>query len=762
MQDRAEQSDAGTGPKGAMPGRTAGRRAKGVMWWTGWAVGILGLAALVVAGGLWLRLALGPVSLPQALQARVEARLDAAMARGRLEVGDMVVDLPDGGRAPVIELRDVRLSDPGGADRAAFPALRIHVDPAPLLAGVLRPRRVEIAGATLRLSRDAAGRFDLDLSGAAAPAEVSLPQTMARLDAMFAEPVFDGLEEVTASGLSVTLDDAMIDRVMRIAEAGARLTRRAGQLTLTLGGDLAGSRSTRIDLAVLRRAEEAETEIAVVFRDLAARDLATASPALGWLDLLRAPISGRLAVALADDGTVGDMEARLDVGAGRLSPGREGAALGFERLAADLAFDPATRRLSFGSLRLDAPGLSFTGQGHADVMDDGSAFVAQLRLADLAIAPEGAYPEPLRLDGASMDLRLTLRPDLRIELGAATLHDDGLSMDMRGLAVPGPEGLSLTLDASVPELPLSRLLHYWPETAAPPTRRWVAANVEGGTARGVDLALRLSPGAPMARALQMSLEDVTLRPLRDGPPIRGAGGYLELSGQRLVAQLDEGEVAAPGAGAVDLAGTTMVVEDLRPPGPEAAITLRGAGALSDLMAALDGPPFRVFRDGDLTPKRIGEGAVAFSADLRTRLMPREGPATLAELGLTARAKLSDVVAGTLVPGRRLTAGRLEAELTPDLLRVRGTAALDGVPMTGTWERPLGPDAPRASALTARAPLDRAALSRLGLDLPDWLLSGRGEMDLRLDLADGTPPRLAVESDLSGLAQVFEQLSFNPR
>jgi hypothetical protein len=51
----------------------------------------------------------------------------------------MALDLPEGGRAPVVEFRDVRLSDPDGAPRAAFPAVRVHLDAGPILSGQFRP-----------------------------------------------------------------------------------------------------------------------------------------------------------------------------------------------------------------------------------------------------------------------------------------------------------------------------------------------------------------------------------------------------------------------------------------------------------------------------------------------------------------------------------------------------------------------------------------------------------------------------------------------
>jgi hypothetical protein len=54
-------------------------------------------------------------------------------------------------------------------------------------------------------------------------------------------------------------------------------------------------------------------------------------------------------------------------------------------------------------------------------------------------------------------------------------------------------------------------------------------------------------------------------------------------------------------------------------------------------------------------------------------------------------------------------------------------------------------------LEARAVLDRPGLAALGVVLPDWLMSGQGAADLRLDLTDGAPGRLRVDSDLDGLA-----------
>jgi hypothetical protein len=117
------------------------------------------------------------------------------------------------------------------------------------------------------------------------------------------------------------------------------------------------------------------------------------------------------------------------------------------------------------------------------------------------------------------------------------------------------------------------------------------------------------------------------------------------------------------------------------------------------------------------------------------------------------------VSDTLVPGRRLTAERLDLELRPDRVSVSGRAEFAGMPMTGEWQRPLGPDAPRLSTVEARADVTRQGLARLGVPVPDWLMSGQGVAELRLEMAAGEAPQLEVESDLEGLSLAVPALGW---
>lgn len=703
------------------------------------------LVPVALAGALWVRLGSGPLALPAPWTARIEARLDSAMTANGVTLDRVEVSRPDGANRFDLRLIDVRLTDPDGNLRAAFPSVAVAVSPAALARGELRPMRVALPNAGLQLSRDANGQIDLALGAGGDAPRLSLTETLARLDAMLAAPVFAELDEVTASGLDLAMADAMTGQVMRVRGARMRLERNAGVLTLTVGGTLEGTRDATIDIALNRNAASGGTNLGFAFSNLAARDVATVGPALAWIDLMRAPISGFMGGALGDDGTIGDLRATLDIGPGQLSVEGE-APLRFERVASAMRYEADSRRLSFDSLDIDATSLGFSATGHADVAPDGSSYVAQFRLQDIRVLRPGLFDTALELDGGAVDLRLTLGPRFELEIGQAVIHDEGLELSARGHIAAQEAGLDVAIDAQIPEAEALRLLPYWPESALPGTRRRIAESLGGGTLRGVDFSLRTAAGQRPRQELSFDFEDTTFAVLPHLPPVEGAAGFLSLSGPHLVLQVDEGQMIAPSGLAVAMDGSRMVIADTRPRGPDAVIDLTMAGELTDVLTLLTAPPVRLFSQGDMTPERIGTGGVVATGRITTRLIEQEG---MGDTRFTVSAEVGGFASETLVEGRSLTAERLEVEVDNDLVRISGRAEFDGVPLTGTWSRRLGPEVEPVSRVAARAMVSRASLAELGLTLPEWMFSGETEAALDLDLPEGAPPVLRVTSDLAG-------------
>lgn len=732
-----------------MDAAQAGSRARGWRFWL-----LAALCALVVlAGGLWVRLAFAPMALPGALQSRVEARIDAAMATGDIAIADMVLALPEGGGAVSLEFRDVTVDTAEGLGRAAFPILRLSIAPAPLLRGQVRVQRIVVAGAGLNLTRSADGQLDLDFGGAQSGGPQGLIQTLGRLDQMFASPAFSHLEEVLGEDVEIRLADGLTGRDLRLHSGQARLTRDAGTLRLQVEGQLAGSRDATMALTLQRDATRARTQVSLSFQTLAARDLAATTPAFAWIGQMRAPIDGALTAEVADDGSLGAVEGWLSIASGEvILPGQE--PLVFTALRTQLAYDANTRRARFDQLVVDAPQLAFNGQGHVDIDASGQILTGQATLTDITTNPRGLFEAPVSIDGAALDLRLTLGDEPRLEIGQATLHHGDLRGTLRGYASTDASGLTLALDAHLTRADMAEVLGFWPATAIPNTRWWVVERLRAATAHGADFALRLSPDTDPLSELSFDFTGADILALPAAPPVLDASGYLNLQNQTLTVALDGGSI-----GDVAMAGSRMGIADVSRSSPMAQFDLALAGAVPDLMATLAGPPFAVLEASGYAPDDIGQGQFTATASLSTDLIERTSPPSFDELNITANAIVTGFTADALIADRTLTADRMDVALTPAQLSVSGRAALDRVPVSGQWSVQLAPSAPSGSLVQARATVDRLALARFGVELPEWLISGRGEVDATVRLRPDGPTLLSLTSDLDGIALAIPPLAW---
>lgn len=724
---------------------------------------VVALVVLLPLCALWARLVVAPMALPDGMQARIEATINDAMTKGDVSVGEMRLALPQGGRAPEVEFRDVALTTPEGEVRARFPGLRVRVAPGPLIGGALRVRNVTVTDAGLNLRRGEDGRLDLGFAGTgpseAEAADVSLADTLARLDRMFASSIFSELEEVRGEGMDVLLADATTGRDIRLHEATMVLERQNGQLGLSLGGRLDGSRDATLDIMLNRRAGGGQTDVAIVFDTLAARDLAASSPALAWLDLMRAPIDGTLTATMGDDGTLGAVDGQLQIGAGVVSlPGQDDP-MPFNAMAAQLAYDPDTRRAELSDVRLSSDQLSFTARGHADVGPDGDIYVGQFTLADIAADPDGLFDAPLAIDGASVDLRLTLGEAVLAEVGQAVIYDDDLRATVNGTLRAAPDGVGLALDAHVSRVDVATVLSYWPRAAIPNTRWWVEERLLSGQVEGVDFALRQAPAQPATYEMSFDFTETDIRALPAAPPIRDASGFLNLQNTRLVVGIDSGIIAIPGQGDAVLGGSNMVIEDVSVRGPWAEFDLAISGQVPDVMHVLAGPPFDALAASGLTPEQIGAGQLSARVRVATRLMERDAEAGLGGLEINVDGEVVDFRASELVPDRTLAAERLTIRMTRDELAIGGRAVFDGVPVSGQWSVQIGPGSDPGSLVQARATLDRQSLARFGVAVPEWLMSGRGPADLTVFLRTNGPATMQVRSELAGIGLAIPPLAW---
>lgn len=698
------------------------------------------------------------ITAPSWIKARVEAQAAAVLGGGSLTFGEITVEV---GRDlhPVIRIREAVLRDAAGSLLARVPIIESGVSPRGLiLRREVLPQRIRLTGAEVALRRDEDGRvaISFDTRGREAFEAASLPALIESFDRVFERPALEALETLAVSNLVLNYQDDRAGRAWVVD--GGRVTLALTDTGMDLSADLAvlSGRSyvTTLRLAYQSPRGSALARLVVEVADVAASDIATQSPALSWLGVLDARMSARIEAGTNADGSLAPLAGQLEIGAGVLQPAAGSGPIAFDRLSAALDFAPDEGRIGFSRFDVESDIGTVTARGHAYLRDmDGGlpgALVGQFQVAQLSLGQSAVMPVPVALNAAYADFRLTLEP-FAVEVAQFGLrdgdHEDAARLTGSADIAAGGDGWRVAVDARVDRMGQARLMSLWPEGVRPGTRAWFAENLLDGEHLGLSLGVRVVPGSPPVWAFSESFDDVVVRPMRTLPPIARASGTIQMQDNAMVLSLDAGTMRMPQGGGLSLGGSVFEILDLTSAQAPARVSLETTSSLTAAFSLLDQSPFGYLTAAGL-PVTLAEGRARVVGAVGLPLAPG---ATRDAIDFGFDAVLTGVESDELMPGRRLTADRLEVSVSETELALSGAVRIGDVAARGTWRQPLGQGAGAASRIEADVHLDAAFFDEFNIALPNGMVSGAGEGHLVLTLRRGVPTAFRLTSDLRGLA-----------
>lgn len=731
--------------------------------WLGRLVWSLGVVCVVFGLALaGLGYAVGrDIVVPDWAGQEVEARLNRNSAGLGLRVGEIVVRVEQGWQ-PRLLLRDVDVARPDGRPLISLSRVEAGLSMAALMRGKLQPDSVRLAGAGLRLRRLRDGSFNIDfgqgllLAGQGA----TLVQLTQRLDDLLQRPEFSALQLVEAEALTLRYEDMRLSRGWTVDGGRLRLVRSGDDLGLSAdlallgGGDTVTTLEMNYDSVVGQVAAQFGVNIA----DMAAQDIAVHSPALAWLNVLRAPISGAMRVAVDEAGQLGPLSAALQVGSGVLQPTDETTPIPFDSLRAYMTYEPQAQTLTFDDLSVVSPWASLRAEGVAVMqgLDLGwpTEFIGQFSLSDIRANPDGLYEDPVVLEGADADVRLRLDP-FDLQVGRLTVRDRGQALQLAGRLQATPEGWALGLRGAMDAVARARVLDLWPVRALPRTREWIADNIHAAALRDIELAYRSAPGSDPDLYLAAGFQDAEIGFLKGFPHITKAAGQASLRNARFVVSSHAGKIVAPQGGEVDVGGTTVVIPDVRIRETPARVRLRSRSSITAALSLLDLAPFGFLtKAGQPVTLATGQAEAEGTIDL----ILKRGLQT-DEIGLSVQASLRDLRSEQIIPGRVLSAPQLSVDATTERLRISGAGMLGQVPFDAVWETGLGKDA-SGSRVSGTVELSQGFADEFDITLPPGSLSGRAPATIELDLPPEKAPQFALRSSLQGLGLSLPPLGWS--
>ncbi|MFC2967132.1 AsmA family protein [Acidimangrovimonas pyrenivorans] len=726
---------------------------------------LLSLALLVAAGGFGVLAVTGrPLVAPDWAVQRVQARLNQVLqGRGRISLGSAAVVI-DSNYLPRVRLRDVRFLDSTGNAVAALPELRVTLALEPLLKGQIRPVRLRVSGASLTLRRDASGGFNLALGsdmGGDRPPVGSLSQLLDAIDGVFAQPELASLRRIDADALSLTLIDNRVGRTWEVSDGRATLVQDPRKISIELGFGLAGGAEepARAVLTFVSQKGSPAARIAARVEGVAARDIAVQSPALAWLKLLEAPISGDLRASIDGAGQIGTLEGALQIGKGALIPGAAVRPVAFNKGSLYFTYDPRAEKISFSEATVDSKVLRIHASGHAylEDLENGlpRGFLAQVKFEKVMVDPEGLFQEPVRFSQGALDLRLRLDP-FEVTVGQLALIEGDRRIDSHGSMRATPKGLAVSLDTTVNAIRHDRLVALWPVGLVPNTRQWVDENVQTGVLSNVKSALRIQPGQKPHLALGYDFSNADVRVIKTLPPVEGGRGYATIDGDTYTMVIEEGHVTPPRGGVVDVAGSVFQVPDITLKPAPAVVHLKTDSSVTAALSLLDEPPFEFLTKAG-QPVDISGGHARVEATIRLPLVPK---IELPDVTYTVSGEISDVRSTKIVPGKVLTADLLHLHADNSGIEIAGAAHLGKVGFHGRWTQGFGPEAKGRSQVSGLVELSQNFIDEFGIGLPKGAVAGSGVGDLTIDLRKDEAPRFSLVSDLNRLALKIPEIGWS--
>ncbi len=515
-------------------------RAMQSRWMRRVSIGMAAVTAvfMLVAGGLWLLLASGPISLDFATPWIAAAVAENFGSQFQVDLGSTVLERDEHGRMAV-RIHSITVRDRDGKVVASAPKAEVGVSAASLLAGRPRAERLNLVGAELAVRIEADGKVTVSTGAnqrpvaiAPAPPEASAAQPpqyppaqaqegipvappqaaegnspypssplagearegaeasrslqenfaafLAWVDSLSAFGLDGGdLTEIGLKSGNLVVDDRRNGQQSRFENIHLSLTRPSvGALEFALGSEDANR--PWLVLASIKPGSDGARLIDLEARKVLLKDLLLALRIDGGQISTDSAISAMLRAEFTRDGTPQFASGRIMVGPGSfIDVGDPQAKITIDRAELQLDWNAAHRVLAM-PFQIVAGGTRLTLMAQAEAPQDASGnWALNLTGGSVVLAPTGPGDEPLVLSRVLMQSRLD-PVERRLNIDHAEVAGKGVAVTMSGSLDYSTADPRLAIGVAGRKLSLSAFRQMWPPFITPPVRDWVIERASGG------------------------------------------------------------------------------------------------------------------------------------------------------------------------------------------------------------------------------------------------------------------------------------------
>lgn len=734
------------------------RHVHSFMWWVGHVLMAVPVVVFVVLALAYWRLSEGPIEIAP-LADVLENRINDLSPEQNITVGSVRLAHGDSYLSARVFLDDISVSAPDGRVLLTLPQVSSQVEWLSLLKRDPRLYSIEVDGVLIDFVRRVDGSV-VFTSPLLQDATRETGGGDGNFTAVLQNPLLSKLQGFQLNNAVLTYFNQRSGKFW-LADEGSVVINLADdaidlRATLALPADQDGM-ITKSEINFTRQLSDDFSHVQMSFENADPKDLANEFPAIDWLRVLETSVSGNLGGQLLDSGRIDDLAGVLNVGQGRVIAPPSDDIIGFNEAKVYFTYDGQEDRLELTEWSLLTSYGFFTAGGTAAMTRNENGLVSsietELTFSDVLVSRPDLFEGPLQFSEGTAKLVIDLAP-FSVDLIAGTVKDDTSVYHLSGSSFAGLEDWVNAYDLTVDRLPKEKLTSLWPVASIPKTRKWVKENILSGDIERLRGSF-WNEGPKLNFTIDFGLNKIESKFMRTMPPIQGGFGAARLTNSFLQIDLSGGTVQAPSGGTIDLAGSSLFIEDIRVRPAIGDIHLRTRSDLNAALSLMDLPPFEYLKKVNM-PTDIATGRADLTGFITVPLTKKSRPK---DVIFDIDAGLSDVASDRLFAGHDLVADNLQFLADNQRASVTGNAKVDGHAIDVAWNMPIVLGQKPSSTLTADFELTPDMLDDFGITLPEGLFKGETQAELMLDMALGRPPNYELTSDTLGSAVAVPALGW---
>ena len=371
----------------------------------------------------------------------------------------------------------------------------------------------------------------------------------------------------------------------------------------------------------------------------------------------------------------------------------------------------------------------------------GTVFDIAGREGEIALPEVFPAPVPVRRLAAagSIDGELS-----RLVLDSFELETDRPQFNLKGELWQTSAGIGVRGQFRARDMPFDSLGDYWPEAFIENGRSWIVENVTDGVITRFDAVIDIEPGdfendrfSAASADGTFAFENARIHYLRPMPPVAEVSGTARFTGDSLDLEMSDGRIAGIAA-----SRGTALLSQIHSAAPSMSVMIEAEGPAADALALLDHPRLRLVNKLGLQPTQVG-GTVHTLFDLDLPLLHNVEPE---QIDVTALAQMRDAGITGIADIVDMTGGTLRLGIDNTGIEMRGSAMLQDVPATISWQERFEDGAPFARRFDVSTTVTPEAQTALGIDLAPYV---QGDLVLDggyTDPGGGELPRATLHLD----------------